>query len=341
MASASELSERLARQAEAVCRLYLSNGQKSGNYWLVGNLDNEPGRSLYVRLRGPHSGPGAAGKWRDAATGEHGDLLDLIARVNTLRSFPEIAREARRLLNSPQSSGNSNTSVVPRNSSAAAGRLFAASVPLNGTIAERYLKTRGILDVRGCSALRFHSRCYYRDGDATTTYPALIAAVSNDLGDLTGVHRTWLARDGNGKAPVTSPRRAMGNLLGFGVRFGWPTGNSASVMVAGEGLETVLSLRMALPTLPIVAALSAAHLGALVLPPGLQRLYVAADADASGRSGALRLSRRARDQGIEVLNLMPRLGDFNDDLRRLGLEALRQNLTAQLGPEDCRDLIGG
>ena len=42
-------------------------------------MQNTPGRSLYVRLSGPTSGPGAAGKWTDSATGQHGDLLDLIA----------------------------------------------------------------------------------------------------------------------------------------------------------------------------------------------------------------------------------------------------------------------
>src|SRR5439155_722592 len=78
--SAADLALRLARDAEAVCRHYLSNGCRSGRYWIAGDAMNTRGRSLYVRLQGPDYGPGAAGKWTDAATGEHGDLLDLIAR---------------------------------------------------------------------------------------------------------------------------------------------------------------------------------------------------------------------------------------------------------------------
>jgi len=62
---ASDLAHRLARDAEAVCRHYLSNGRREGAYWLVGDATNAPGRSLYVRLRGPESGKGAAGKWTD------------------------------------------------------------------------------------------------------------------------------------------------------------------------------------------------------------------------------------------------------------------------------------
>jgi hypothetical protein len=66
---AADLAHRLARNAEAVCRHYLSNGRREGRYWLVGDVANTPGCSLFVRLHGPDSGKGAAGKWTDAATG--------------------------------------------------------------------------------------------------------------------------------------------------------------------------------------------------------------------------------------------------------------------------------
>ena len=62
---AAELARRLARDAEAVCRHYLSRGRRHGRYWIVGDAMNTPGRSLYVRLQGPDCGPGAAGKWTE------------------------------------------------------------------------------------------------------------------------------------------------------------------------------------------------------------------------------------------------------------------------------------
>ena len=62
---AADLAQALARHAEAVCRYYLPNGQRHGRYWLVGDISNTPGRSLYVRLAGPDHGPGAAGKWTE------------------------------------------------------------------------------------------------------------------------------------------------------------------------------------------------------------------------------------------------------------------------------------
>ena len=63
--SIADLARRLARDAEAVCQHYLSNGRRCGRYWMVGDLDNNPGRSLYVRLHGSESGKGAAGKWTE------------------------------------------------------------------------------------------------------------------------------------------------------------------------------------------------------------------------------------------------------------------------------------
>src|SRR6266481_7527906 len=97
---ASELARGLAREAEAVCRHYLSNGKREGRYWLVGDVHNTPGRSLFVRLQDSPKGP--AGKWTDAATSEHGDLLDIIRESLGLRDFREVAEEARRFLNLPR-----------------------------------------------------------------------------------------------------------------------------------------------------------------------------------------------------------------------------------------------
>src|SRR3546814_17274814 len=93
---AADLARRLARDAEAVCRHYLPNGRRHGHYWLVGDVRNSPGRSLYVRLTGPESGPGAAGNWTEAATGEHGALLDLIALTRGFDTFRDPLGQARR-----------------------------------------------------------------------------------------------------------------------------------------------------------------------------------------------------------------------------------------------------
>jgi thioesterase domain-containing protein len=158
----------------------------------------------------------------------------------------------------------------------------------------------------------------------------MIAAVTDLNGGISGVHRTWLNPAGQGKAPVDTPRRAMGHLLGNAVRFGV----AQDVAAAGEGIETMLALRTILPTMPTIAALSAAHLAAILFTATLRRLYIARDNDPAGEGAVQRLTERAQEVGIEAVTLSPRLGDFNEDLRALGVEALRAAVRVQIVPED-------
>src|SRR5271170_502202 len=158
---AAVLAQALARHAEAVCRYYLPNGRRHGGYWLVGDINNTPGRSLYVRLHGPDYGPGAAGKWTDAATGDHGDLLDLIALNRDLYRLGEAMDEARLFLAIPRLAPSSTqTAPAPSGSSEAARRLFHAGRPVPGTPAEAYLRARGITAHLGWPALRYHPSVY-------------------------------------------------------------------------------------------------------------------------------------------------------------------------------------
>jgi hypothetical protein len=334
---ASEMASRLAREAEAVCRRYLSNGRRVGSYWLVGDVRNEPGRSLFVRLKGPPSGKGAAGKWVDSARGEHGDLLDIIRETCRLSDFRDVVDEARRFLSLRQRAPEPDkkrpcAEPTLAGSPESARRLFAISRLIAGTLAETYLRHRGITAFHETTNLRFHPRCYYRPDNRSPvqTWPALIAAVSDLDGKLTGVQRTWLDPSCCSKAPIETPRRAMGCLLGNAVRFGV----AHDIMAAGEGIETVLSLRCVMPTMPMIAALSSAHLAAILFPTPLRRLYVLRDNDAAGGGAAATLLDRANSAGIETIILSPTLGDFNDDLRLLGVEQLRAALRPQLAPQD-------
>lgn len=340
--SISELAHDLARYAEAVCRTYLTNGQRVGNYWIVGDVRNAPGRSMHVRLK--DSGPKRAGKWFDEATGEHGDLIDVIEHSRGLLEFRDILDEARRFLASPPpeprfpESGAQREPPAARGSPDAARRLFAMSKPLTGTLGERYLAARGIPFAARERALRFHPGCYYRDltTGETLTLPALIAAVTDLEGHITGLQRTWLDPEGDGKANLPDPRRSLGDLLGNGIWLGLDPGMPVPAAISGEGLETMLSLRTVLPTMPMVAATSAGHLGGITFPRQCERIYIAADADAAGRHGIERLARRAEEAGILPFVLRPRLGDFNDDLRILGPDRLATSLRDQIDRTDSR-----
>ena len=127
----------------------------------------------------------------------------------------------------------------------------------------------------------------------------------------------------------------MGHLLGNAVRFGV----AGDCLAAGEGIETMLSLRCVIPTMPMAAALSAAHLAAVLFPDTLRRLYIARDDDPAGDGAMATLVVRAQEAGIEAVPLSPQLGDFNEDLRTLGIDALRAAIRVQLAPRDVARFI--
>lgn len=74
-----EINSLLARDVEAIAKLLLPNGKRSGHEWKCGSLAGEPGQSLGVRLTGDK-----VGRWSDFATGESGDLIDLWREVQGL-----------------------------------------------------------------------------------------------------------------------------------------------------------------------------------------------------------------------------------------------------------------
>ncbi len=326
----------LAERALAVCRHYLSNGRRCGNYWTVGDLQNRPGRSLFVRLQTEGAGR-RAGRWTDAATGEYGDLLDIIQAATHSGAFKDALTEAAGFLGqTPARRTVRFQADRPRrrtvHHSAMARDLFAQSTSLAHTLGETYLIGRGIApDV--ATALRYHAQCYCRPCviDEPSTRPALIAPVTDDAGTLTGVHRIYLDRVGLaaghlGKAPIENPKRSLGQIQGHVVRFGSP---SHEIVVA-EGIENALSIRTAFPDLTVHAALTAGNLAAYHWASALRRLLIALDDDEAGLSAAHTLAERAGLSGLSATLLWPRTADHNLDLRIFGQDAYRQWLLAQM-----------
>ncbi|MCY4405388.1 MAG: hypothetical protein OXC15_03400 [Rhodospirillaceae bacterium] len=97
MSAAARVAAALGARAEEVCRRYLPYGRRRGRYWVAGDLDGGRGRSLFVRL----APPGTPGKFTDAATGEHGDLLDIICHRNCAPTLRAALDEARAFLARP------------------------------------------------------------------------------------------------------------------------------------------------------------------------------------------------------------------------------------------------
>ncbi len=259
----------------------------------------------------------------DAATGEHGDLLDLIRIATGAGSLLAALAEARAFLSLPPATATDGGSDS-YDRTEAARRLWQRCRAIDGTHAEAYLRARAIHRCR-FPALRYHPALFYRDGGGIRRLPALVAAVTGAAGEhpghgsVTGVHRTWLDPSRPAKAPVARPRKALGRVHGLAVRFGSP---APTTLLVGEGIETVLSLVTAMPDTVAAAALSAGSLGAFAPPPGTARLVIARDNDPEGERAAERLARRCAQAGVPVHVLVPEGEDFNDDLLALGSAAL-------------------
>lgn len=191
------------------------------------------------------------------------------------------------------------------------------ALPIHGTPAETYLRGRGI----GCAlpnCLRFHPRCWH--GATATCLPALVSKVEGPAGFA--VHRTYLDRDGRGKAQVAPAKAMLGAVAGGAVRL--TCGRNA--LAVAEGVETALSLACGIlsDAVSCWAALSATGLAHLHLPNAPGRLIVATDTDRSrvGERAGNALAARAAALGWHVTLFPAPTGDWNDVLQSMkGREA--------------------
>ena len=319
--NAADTAAALAERAEAACARYLPNGRKQGRYWTVGDVHGGKGRSLFVRL-GP---PGIPGKWTDAATGEHGDLLDLIRIATGAASLREALAEAHRFLAQPVPPTASHRDRYDR--AEAARNLWRRCRPIEATHAERLpLRPRhpDPAGPRHCDSIRRWPTATTRAAGAGSrrwSRPSPTTRGTSTACSAPGSTRTvrlWRTSSARARRSATSTAAPC--------VFSSPSQTACSTLLVGEGIETVLSLVTALPDTIAAAALSAGSLGAFVPPPGVSRLLIAQDRDAEGQRAALRLQLRCPRLGIGSAVIVPERNDFNDDLRALGTEHLAQRL---------------
>ena len=190
----------------------------------------------------------------------------------------------------------------------AALAIWQAARGVEGTPVEAYLRSRG-LNLPAWPALRFHAGLKHPSGGV---WPAMVALVTlGGTGSPIAVHRTFLARDGGGKAPVNPAKMMLGPCRGGVVRLG----ASGDVLMVGEGIETCLAAMQ--PTGNSVwAALSTSGLRSLDLPRDVRDVIVLADGDEAGEAAAQDCARRWKREGRRVRIARPPQGmDFNDLLK--------------------------
>lgn len=234
----------------------------------------------------------------------------------------------------------------------AARDIWRQGLEWRGTLVETYLRARGVCPPADyhLPKLRFAPRLKWRGPTKKEDqhFPAQLAAVQDVTGRITGIHRTYLTPDGQGKAPVSPAKRMLGEMWGSAIRLS-PAGR---VMGIAEGIETGLAVRLARPDLPVWAAGSLGNVAGggdqdaprrrhparpdkwlpspipdmdrpgLILPPGVEELLILADADGDRPTCEALVERAARRYahrrhgGLRVRVAWPAAGmDFNDLLK--------------------------
>lgn len=189
--------------------------------------------------------------------------------------------------------------------SKAALAIWQSATPAGGSLVEAYLASRG-LHLPPPPTLRFHIGLKHPSGGI---WPAMVALVTRGSDDTPlAIHRTFLARDGGGKAPVDPQKMMLGPCRGGAVRLAAPS----DVLMVGEGIETCLAAMRATGH-PAWAALSTAGLRNLDLPGDVRDVIVLADGDDPGEAAARDCASRWKRERRRARIARPPQGmDFND-----------------------------
>jgi hypothetical protein len=183
-------------------------------------------------------------------------------------------------------------------------RVLGETSDTNKLLLQHYLQSRGITLLPDC--LRFHPALWH--SGSQSHWPAMVAVRKDVSGKIVALHRTYLAHDGSGKAPVQPQRMDLGPSKGSAIRLS-PT---TEEILLGEGIETVLSA-MQLTGMPGWAAGSAMALRLLVLPPTVRRVIILVDGDDEGEHASQAAAARWFYEDREVkLARAGRDKDFND-----------------------------
>ena len=190
--------------------------------------------------------------------------------------------------------------------------LWDEAAPIAATLAETYLRTRGITCAMP-DTLRFHGDCWH--GPTARRWPAMVALVGG--AERFAIHRTYLDPDTQGKARIKPNKMMLGCTRGGAVRLTQGQGP----LVICEGIETGLSLASGLLRAPatILATLSTSGMRALRLPAQPRRITIATDGDDAGQNAGRDIADRAHGLGWKVSILpAPQGRDWNDILTRKG-----------------------
>ena len=332
-----ELVDTLNGQVEAVLRHL--------------NLEPNPGLSGPDRIRVGSKGSlsivarefeanGArvrSGTWYNFETEEKGDMLTLVGKVKNLEGKNLYRYAVREIL--------PGLRELPFATSAAdlpgyskldnlADRLLEEAKPIKNSLAEVYLKSRGLTEL-GSSALFFHPALITRDklGEWLHNVPGLLVAAGNPKSSNMNIQVTYLGEKGSKHADAAVQRRTIGTFqdpLGFHSCLLSP-GQSDGFTFVAEGTETALSVLQVLPDDRVIATLGKGNMARIDPDLLTKKVVLILDNDGTSYKAdslVLRATRRLLEAEREVFVVVPDLltgtskTDMNDVLVQLGEDAV-------------------
>ncbi|EEZ39063.1 conjugative transfer relaxase/helicase TraI [Photobacterium damselae] len=238
---AKDLAQQLTPYTESLAIELLGqpNNSKSDNDYLAFGQGQS---HLKVTLTGEYRG-----YFRDWTTGDKGNLINLIMSAKSF-SFKEAVNFAEQILTEPENHNlienekhDKLVDTLPKQMSELKERAmsyFEQGAEIKETIANIYINNQTYHDFESHPALRFHEQVY--SSETKSTHPALLAALTNNKGEIEAIEITYLNKDGDLADNLTTPKRLMGNKSGHGIVLN--DGTLPDISVVAIGLENGISL---------------------------------------------------------------------------------------------------
>lgn len=292
---------------DEICRNILPNGQRKGRYWKIGNVKGDKGNSMGVCLEGK-----STGYWKDFATGECGNVLELIKSVLHLDTRNAFDWLESRYGNANHSIKGSLIKPKTNNSIAYALQIWELGLVVKGTLGEKYFQSRAIFKQVPPSIRYINNLRHY---PSKSSFPALLCSIQNHLGAIQGVQRIYLSKDGKGKAEINPVKMILGEMKGHAIRLS----EASTILGICEGVETALSIIEAGVNFPIWSAISASNMHDIKIPKVVREVIIFPDGDVAGEAAAIKAAERFFLEGKTVkVARPPKDKDFNDLLCEAG-----------------------
>lgn len=340
-----ELTEQLTLRIKSLSEELLGkpNGMSTADNLRYGNRG-----SLSINTKN--------GLWKNFESGEGGNALQLITATMGFRDFKDTIAYAKGFLNQPDFQGKAPQSIKmddekkpeknSNNKKAYAEKLYRQSMPIKGTIAERYLKEYRKLNHYNEADLRFVPKISTYHDKQKTTVSGLLCIARDKNGALNHVQVIRLDPITGDKDYASKiDKQTYGAVLGCPIELNKKADSDITYLV--EGVETGLSILEVNPKAHVFATAGKSNFPNIDLSRLKNKVVICVDND-----GASTFKDSTKDKGSIIKQTVDRLEeagkkvsiilpknvdeDLNDVLINEGVSALKKYLD---NPIDARSLL--